>query len=108
MKHAENRVETRFPGRQPTHPGELLREDVLPALKIQRGAFAEYLGVSRQMLHSILTEKADVSPEMAVRLGKVLGNGPLVWLRMQEAVDLWKAQQKLADQIDKMPTLVAA
>jgi plasmid maintenance system antidote protein VapI len=45
---------------------------------------------------------------MALRLGKVVGNGPLIWLRMQGALDLWKAEQKLADQIAKMPTLVAA
>ena len=104
----KQRSAIRFADRQPTHPGEVLREDVLPALKITIRDLAVDLGVSRQALHSILAETADISPEMALRLGKLLGNGPMFWVRMQEAVDLWKAQQKLADQLDKIPTRRAA
>ncbi len=108
MTRVRNTYAIRFTDRPPTHPGEVLREDVLPALGIQVSVFADHLGVSRQMVHGILSGKADVTPEMALRLGKVVGNGPLIWLRMQEALDLWKAEQKLADEIAKMPTLVAA
>jgi addiction module HigA family antidote len=86
----------------------VLREDILPALGVERKAFAQYLGISRQMLYKLLDEKGPVTPEMAVRLGKLTGNGPLFWLRLQEGVDLWNAEQKLADVIAKMPTLVAA
>ncbi len=90
--------------RKPTHPGAILREDVLPALKISVSAAAEALRISRQMLHKILNETAPITPEMAVRIGKFCGNGPELWLRMQQAVDLWDAQYKLAKEIDKIPT----
>ena len=55
--------------REPTHPGELLREDVLPALKMNVSQAARELGVSRQLLHRILAGQAAVTPEMAVPTG---------------------------------------
>ena len=62
--------------RVPTHPGAILREDVLPSLPgMSVTAFARNLGVSRQTLHSVLAERSGVSAEMALRLGKLLGNG---------------------------------
>jgi len=70
---------------KPTHPGAILREDVLPALNLTVAEAAWQLGVSRQMLHSILSERSAVSPEMAVRLGQFCGNGAGFWLRMQAA-----------------------
>ena len=84
----------RDPNRRPTHPGELLREDVLPALKLTQREFADRLGVSRLTVSDILHEKRGVSPDMAIRLGKLLGNGPDIWLRMQQAVDVWTLQQQ--------------
>lgn len=97
----------RNPNHKPTHPGEVLREDVLPELGLSISAFAEAMGVSRQSLHKVVTEKAAVSPEMALRLGKLLGNGPQLWVRMQEAVDLWQAERKLAEEIAHIRPLVA-
>jgi addiction module HigA family antidote len=70
-----------------------LREDVLPALNLSVSEAARQLRVTRQTLHRILAETSDVSPEMAVRLGKLCGNGPGLWLRMQQALDLWHAEQ---------------
>jgi antitoxin HigA-1 len=93
---------------QPSHPGELLREDVLPALRLTVKEVAEKLGVSRQTLHAILSEKSAVTPEMAVRLGKFCGNGPDLWLRMQVAHDLWQAERDLAETVKKIPTPTAA
>ena len=93
---------------RPGHPGALLREDVLPALRLTVTDAAEKLGVSRQMLHAILSEKSAVTPEMAVRLGKLCGNGPGLWLRMQTAHDLWKAERDLAEVVKAIPTLRAA
>jgi antitoxin HigA-1 len=58
------------------HPGELLREEILPALGRPRVEIARLLGVSRQALHVVLTERAAVTPDMALRLGKLRGNGP--------------------------------
>ena len=58
------------------HPGELLREEILPVLSRPRVEIARLLGVSRQALHAVLTERAAVTPDMALRLGKLCGNGP--------------------------------
>lgn len=93
----------RDPNRAPTHPGAILREDVLPALGLSVAEAARQLRVSRQMLHSILAERAAVSPEMAVRLGKFCGNGAGFWLRMQAAHDLWHAERKLRDEVRQIP-----
>ena len=93
---------------QPSHPGALLREDVLPALRLTVKDAAAKLGISRQTLHAILSEKSSVTPEMAVRLGKFCGNGPDIWLRMQQAHDLWQAERDLADEVKKIETMRAA
>jgi len=77
--------------RSRTHPGAILREDVLPALGLSIGEAARQLGVTRQTLHRIMAEKVSVTPEMAARLGRFCGNGSGIWLRMQQACDLWRA-----------------
>jgi addiction module HigA family antidote len=94
--------------RIPTHPGELLREDTLPALGISVSEAARKLGVSRQMLHKILATKAPITPEMAVRIGKFCGNGPNLWLHMQAAHDLAKASIAMAKIVKRIPTMRAA
>ena len=83
----------RDPKRRPTHPGAVLREDVLPPLGITQAQFAAHMGVSRLTVSELLHEKRGLSAEIAVRLAKVLRTTPEVWLRMQQAVDLWEAQQ---------------
>ena len=84
----------RDPRRRPTHPGEILRADVLPALALTQKEFAERLGVSRLTVSEILHEKRGITPDMAIRLGKLLGNGPEIWLRLQQAVDVWNLEQR--------------
>jgi addiction module HigA family antidote len=92
--------------RPPTHPGAILREDVLPSLAGQSvTSFARALGVSRQTLHAVLAERSGISAEMAVRLGALLGNGAQLWVDMQSAYDLWQAQSKLQDVLVKMKPL---
>ena len=88
----------------PVHPGEILREDVLPALRLSVTEAARQLGVARQTLHRILAGQAAVTPEMAVRLGKFCGNGPGLWLRLQQTYDLWHAERLLAGTLDRIPT----
>ena len=83
----------RDPKRRPTHPGAILREDVLPALDMTQTEFAQRLGVSRLSVSDLLHEKRVMTPEMAVRVAKLLNTTPESWLRMQEAVDLWEVQQ---------------
>ncbi len=92
--------------RCPTHPGELLREDVIPATGKSKAEIARMLGISRQHLHDILAERKPVSPEVAVRLGKLFGNDPLVWIRMQGAYDAWHACREV--DVSGIPTLTAA
>jgi antitoxin HigA-1 len=95
-------------GLPPVHPGELLREDVLPALGRPKAEIARLLGVSRQTLYDILAEKQPVTPAMALRIGKLCGNGPDLWINVQRAFDLDVAEKELAREIDKIPTLTAA
>lgn len=83
----------RDPKRRPTHPGAVLRDDVLPALKMTQTELAQRLGVSRLTVSEVLHEKRGVSADMALRLGKLLGNGPGIWLRMQQALDLWELER---------------
>ncbi len=84
----------RDPARRPTHPGAILREDVLPPLRITQKDFADLLGVSRLTVSELLHEKRALTPDMAMRLGKLLGNGPEIWLRMQQTLDLWELAQQ--------------
>ncbi len=80
----------RDPKRRPVHPGAILREDVLPGLKMTQKEFADWIGVSRLTVSEVLNEKRTVTPDMAMRLGKAVGNGPDIWLRMQQTLDLWE------------------
>lgn len=101
-----NHTAVRDAERRPTHPGALLRDETLPALSLSVAAAAAHLGVTRQALHRVLAGTAAMSPEMAVRVGKLVGNGPALWLRMQSAYDLWHAER--AVDISSIPTLSAA
>ena len=97
----------RDPDRPPMHPGELLREEVLPALGKSVAEVARMLDVSRQTLHSILREDnpAAVTPAMALRLGKLCGNGPDLWINLQARYDLCRERRALAEEIERIPTL---
>jgi addiction module HigA family antidote len=81
--------------------------DVLPRLQISVSEAARQLRVTRQTLHRILAGRAAITPEMAVRLGKFCGNGPGLWLRMQQAYDLWHAQRRLRVEVGRIPTAAA-
>lgn len=94
--------------RCPTHPGEMLREDILPVLGLSVTEAAKALNVTRQTLHRILAGSTAVTPEMALRLGKFCGNGPSLWIRMQEAYDLWHAERALRSELARIkPARVA-
>jgi addiction module HigA family antidote len=84
----------RNPNRQPTHPGAVLREDVLPELGLTQGELASKLMVSRQTVSDLLHEKKAVTAEMAIRIARTIGGTPESWLRMQQALDLWTAETK--------------
>jgi antitoxin HigA-1 len=85
--------------RPPIHPGEVVREDVLPGLRLSVSEAARRLGVSRQQWHRILACTHPITTEMALRIGRLAGNGPGLWLRMQQAHDLWHAEQRLKEEL---------
>lgn len=78
---------------RPTHPGEVLREDVLPATGMTQGEFAAWIGVSRRTVNEILQERRPVTVDTAHRLARAFGTSPDVWLRLQQAHDLWETMQ---------------
>ena len=78
----------------PTHPGLIIRDDVLPALQISVNEAAQQLGVSRVTFSRVINGRAAITAEMALRVGKWVGNGPDIWLRIQGQYDLWQAKKK--------------
>jgi addiction module HigA family antidote len=91
--------------RCPSHPGALLG-DILPATGRTKSEIASLLGISRQQLYDILGERKPVSPKIAAKLGKMFGDGPAPWLRMQAAYDAWHAERET--DTSGIPTLTAA
>ena len=94
--------------RKPTHPGEMLREDFLPDYELSASGLAEALGVSRQSISELLRERRAVSPEMAIRLGRLFGNSAEFWLNAQRDVDLWEANQAIKSEVARIRPLNAA
>ncbi len=94
-------------GLRPIHPGEMLREIVLPALAKPKSEIAKLLGVSRQTLYEVLNEKQPITANLALRIGKLVGDGPEVWLTMQQNYDLALAERALAKELKAIPTLQA-
>jgi len=88
--------------RPPVHPGEVLREDVLPGLRLSVSEAARRLRISRQQLHRILACTHPITADMALRIGKFAGNGPELWLRMQQAYDLWHLERRMEDELSKI------
>ena len=95
-------------GLAPVHPGASLRVIILPALGKPKSEIARLLGVSRQTLYDVLNEKQPITANLALRIGKLVGGGAEIWLRMQQAYDLQIAEKALAKEIKRIPTLEAA
>ena len=89
----------------PPHPGETLRDDVLPALNLSVTQVAAQLNVTRASLSRVLNGRAAISPEMALRLEGWLGveNGGRadLWIAQQAAFDLWKARKAGAPKVKR-------
>lgn len=98
----------RHPALEPAHPGQLLEDIIIPATGRTKTEIARLLGISRQSLYAILGRSQGVTPDMALRLGKLFGDGAVVWLRMQMAYDLWHAARDLDTDLEAIPTLEVA
>ena len=90
--------------RKPTHPGEVLREDVIVPLGLTLTEAARRLGVSRTTLSSVVNGKAALTPEMAIRIGKATRTTPESWFYMQAKLDLWLADQQ-PSQVEEFETV---
>ncbi|HJZ21659.1 MAG TPA: HigA family addiction module antitoxin [Bradyrhizobium sp.] len=101
MVHAAKRGKNRCP----THPGALLRDDIIPATGRTKAEIAGLLGISRQHLYDILRERKPVSAAVAVWLGKLFGDGAGVWTRMQAAYDTWQAER--TEDVSRIPAIRA-
>ena len=97
----------REPNRKPTHPGAILREDVLPALGMTQTEFAKRLAVSRLTVSELLHEKRGLSADLAIRLGKLTGSTPESWLHMQETLDLWALNKSKACEYAQIERIAA-
>jgi addiction module HigA family antidote len=97
-------------GLPPVHPGEILKEDVLPSVGLSVTAVAKALGVSRQMLHDILSQRRPLSAVMCLKLSRLLGGSPEVWMRLQATYDLKMAEQdkKLMERVVRIMPLERA
>jgi addiction module HigA family antidote len=90
--------------RRPTHPGRIVKTN-LEAMGLSVNAAALAIGVTRAALGNIVVEKSAISPEMALRLSKLMGGGPDLWMKMQADVDLWDAKQKIGGELKKIKQL---
>jgi addiction module HigA family antidote len=101
-------VQDMIHGRQirPVHPGEVI-SDVLEDIGMTQTSFAEVLGVSRRTVNEIVQGRRPITVDMAIRIGKALGNGPQLWLNLQQKVDIWDAIQTHKEDYDRVPTLAS-
>lgn len=89
---------------RPVHPGEVI-SDVLEDIEMTQTKFAEILGVSRRSVNEIVLGQRPITVDMAIRIGKALGNGPQLWLNLQQKVDIWDAVQKHSEEYERVSTV---
>lgn len=100
---------TKKNGLPPVHPGEVLREDILPEVGLSVSAAAKALGVSRQMLHDILAERRPLSAVMCLKVSRLFGSSPEMWMRLQATHDLKKAarDKKIMERVARIVPIPA-
>ena len=94
--------------RRPIHPGEIVREDFMPDYGLTVSTLASALGVSRQSINELVRERRAVSPEMALRLGRLFGNSAEFWLNLQRSIDLFDAQVAAGGEVEHIKPLRVA
>ncbi len=104
----EYRVDrTKLAKRPPIHPGVIFGDLVMPELRKDRtiADIAKLLGVSRATLHRVMAGDVAISVEMAVRIAKLCGGEPELWLDLQTDYDTFKARKRLAKELERIPTI---
>jgi addiction module HigA family antidote len=94
--------------RRPIHPGEIVREDFMPDYGLTVSTLASALGVSGQSINELVRERRAVSPEMALRLGRLFGNSAEFWLNLQRSIDLFDAQATTGAEVEHIKPLRVA
>lgn len=89
---------------RPTHPGEVIA-DILEDIEITPARFAAVLGVQSHTIDELLLGHQPVTVDLAIRLGQALGNGPQLWLNLQQKVDIWDAVQTHAGDYQQVARL---
>ncbi len=89
----------------PLHPGEVLREEFLVPLGLTAGRVAKACGIARTRIERIAAEDIGISGDTALRLGRVLGTGPELWMNLQTRYELETARRAIGDQLDTLPEL---
>jgi addiction module HigA family antidote len=90
-------------GLPPLHPGEFFQKETLPGLGLSKTKAAEDMGIGRQTLYDFMNGSA-LTPEMALRIGKLSGTDPVFWMNLQVQYDLRTARETLAEVLDAIPT----
>ena len=83
----------------PLHPGEVLRDDLLPASGLSKTGLAKRIGIGPRRLNKLLTEQTPITADLAIRLGALFGHGPRYWLGLQMQFDLWLTDQPTTSSI---------
>ena len=94
------------PDLPPCHPGEILREIVLPAVARPLREVAKALGIAERQLSELINERRALTPELAIRLEAAFGRSAPAWLRLQEDYDLWHARREI--DVSRIPKIEAA
>ena len=94
--------------RRPTHPGEMLREEFMPDFGLSVAQLAERIGVSRQTVNELVSERRALSPSLALRLSRLFDTTPQYWLNMQRNVDLWDSYDECHEAIEAIEPLPIA
>lgn len=90
---------------KPIHPGEVL-EDVLDDLEMSSEQIAQVLDISVQTVNEILQGQQPINVDLAIRIGKAMGNGPQLWLNLQQKIDIWEAMRRNEEAYDRIPSII--
>ena len=88
--------------REPTHPGEALREEFLKPMGITQSHLAKALHTSFRAINELVNEKRGITTEMALKLAKYFGTSPQLWLNLQNQYDLYKVGTKKREELARI------